>query len=222
MAVRQSAITCLVVGPMQTNCYIVCDQSEKKAVIIDPGADAATIRSALGELGCAPVAVINTHGHADHIGADSAFNVPISIHSLDEQFLVDPEKNLSAFYNFPLAPIKVSRLLEHQDKVQFGKSSLEVIHTPGHTPGSISLIFRDVIFTGDTLFSGGIGRTDFPYGDESTLIDSIRKRLLVLDGDMRIHPGHGPASTIGREKKTNPFLSAFAENPRPWTGKKAV
>ena len=196
----------LTVGPMECNSYIVgCDKT-KDAVVIDPGADAERIKSLADKKGLKIRYVINTHGHGDHIGANGAFNVPILIHGLDEDCLTDPAKNLSSMFFFNISSPKAARLLEDGDTIEFGACRLSVIHTPGHTPGSISLKMGDEVFTGDTLFRGGIGRTDLPNGDETMLLRSIRDKLMVLGDDTKIYPGHGPDSTIGEERRNNPFI----------------
>ncbi|MBU1148135.1 MAG: MBL fold metallo-hydrolase, partial [Candidatus Omnitrophica bacterium] len=153
-----------------------------------------------------PKAVINTHGHGDHIGADSEFGLPIWIHSLDAEFLQDPSKNLSGMLGFLLKTKPASRLLDEGDVLKIGSVNLEVIHTPGHTPGSICFKGDSVVFTGDTLFCEGIGRTDFAYGSQEDIIRSIKEKLFTLDDNYLIYPGHGPSSSIGKEKVSNPFI----------------
>ena len=193
----------IVVGFMQSNCYIFGD--EKEVIIIDPGADTKKIKDFVAKHSLVPKAIVNTHGHADHIGANNQLGLPVWIHELDAGFLKDPAKNLSGPLGFAIKSPPAERLLKDGDILNIGGLKLEVIHTPGHTPGSISLKHEDTIFTGDTLFQAGVGRTDFPYGSEPDLIQSITKRLLVYD-NARIYPGHGPESTIAWEKKNNPFL----------------
>ncbi len=197
----------ITVGPMECNCYIVgCDKT-KDAVVIDPGADPKRIKSLADKKGLKIKYIINTHGHGDHIGANSAFDVPILIHGLDEDFLADPAKNLSSMFFFNISSPKAARLLKDGDTIEFGACRLSVIHTPGHTPGSVSLKMGDEIFTGDTLFCGGIGRTDLPNGDETEIVKSIRDKLMVFGDDTKIYPGHGPDSTIGAERCNNPFIT---------------
>ena len=193
-------IKTIVVGMMEANCYIVGDDSTKEAFIIDPGGDYKKIKKVIDTDGLEPKAVINTHGHGDHVGADGEFDLPIWIHRLDAEFLQDPSKNLSGAFGFLLKTKSASRLLEDGDILNIGKHALEVMHTPGHTPGSICLKADGVIFTGDTLFCEGIGRTDFTYGSEEDIMRSIKERLFVLDDNYVVYPGHGPSSTIGHEK----------------------
>ncbi len=194
------------VGMMETNCYIAGDESTKEVFIIDPGADYKKIKNIIDRDGLKPKAVINTHGHGDHIGADSEFDLPIWIHSLDAEFLQDPSKNLSGMLGFLLKTKKAKRLLKEGDVLKIGNLKLEVIHTPGHTPGSICLKADKVIFTGDTLFHEGVGRTDFAYGSQEDIIRAIKEKLFTLDHSYIVYPGHGPVSTIGHEKTNNPFV----------------
>lgn len=197
----------VVVGEMEVNCYILADEEAKEAIIIDPGDDYAKIKRRLESRNLKPKLIVNTHGHIDHIGANDKFNLPIWIHKADSDYLTDSQKNLSAFLVTPYVSPPADRLLEEGDKIRVGKKIvLEVIHTPGHTPGGICLKADGFVFTGDTLFSGGIGRTDFPGASEKELLKSIREKILTLDDDMVIYPGHGPTSTIKKEKRENPFI----------------
>ena len=189
-----------IVGPMGVNCYLVADPVTKEACLIDPGADPETIKSYIAKNGLELKLIIITHGHGDHIAANGYFKAPIYIHRSDADFLGDPAKNLSKYFLFAVTSPKASRLLEDGDLVRLGGLTFTVIHTPGHTPGSISLKLGGVIFTGDTLFCGGVGRTDFQYSDEAALYRSIRERLFSQADDTVIYPGHGDSSTIGAEK----------------------
>lgn len=199
-------IETIVVGMMEANCYIVGDKSTKEVFIIDPGADYKKIKNIIDRDNLKPKAVINTHGHGDHIGADSEFNLPIWIHRLDAEFLQDPSKNLSGMLGFLLKTKKAKRLLKDKDILKIGNVKLKVLHTPGHTPGSICLKADKVVFTGDTLFHEGVGRTDFAYGSQEDIIRAIKEKLFTLDDSYIVYPGHGPASTIGHEKTNNPFV----------------
>ena len=196
----------IVVGMLEANCYIVGDESTKEVFIIDPGGDYERIKKEIDENGLKPLAVINTHGHGDHIAADGEFDLPIWIHPIDAEFLNDPSMNLSYQFGDSLRIKKASRLLEDKDILNIGKYTLEIIHTPGHSPGSISLKGDGVVFTGDTLFYEGVGRTDFSYGSTKDIRRSIKKKLFKLDNDYIVYPGHGPSSTIGHEKTNNPFI----------------
>jgi glyoxylase-like metal-dependent hydrolase (beta-lactamase superfamily II) len=196
----------VVVGPLEVNCYLVADPDTKEACLIDPGADPAAIKRLIARKALDLKFIVNTHGHGDHIAANGSFQVPIYIGSLDSDFLADPDKNLSSMFVFSVRSPGASRLLEDGERLRLGSLVFEVLHTPGHTPGSISLKINGIVFTGDALFSGSIGRTDFEYGDGDLLIRSIMKKLMPLDDDTVIYPGHGPSSTIGAERKSNQFL----------------
>jgi len=197
----------LEVGPLGANCYIVADKATGNAFMIDPGGDPDSIKDALKKAGLNLKFIVNTHGHGDHILGNGYFDVPLYIHRLDRDFLTDPSKNLSGFFGLFMKTSKADRLLEDGEKILMDGLELEIIHTPGHTPGGISIRMNGVVFTGDTLFAGGVGRTDLPGGDEEMLFRSIKNKLFALDDDIIVYPGHGGESTIGREKKTNPFFS---------------
>jgi hydroxyacylglutathione hydrolase len=190
----------ITVGPLETNCYIVGDPSSKEVFVIDPGADYEEIKRVIDMESLYPQAVINTHGHGDHIAANDAFGLPVWIHRLDAEFLYEPSKNLSGVFTMPFRMKKADRLLEEGDVLSAGDIRFEVIHTPGHTPGSICLKTDGIIFTGDTLFRDGVGRTDFIYGSEKDIMSSIKNKLFSLSDGYVIYPGHGPASSIGEEK----------------------
>jgi hydroxyacylglutathione hydrolase len=200
----------MVVGPIQANCFILgCDKT-REAVVIDPGDEANRILSGLQKKALQLKYIINTHGHFDHVGGNKALKekteAPILIHRAEAPMLAHLADSAAVWgmhiENSP-AP---DRLLEDGDRITFGEITLEVIHTPGHSPGGISLYTPKDLFVGDTLFAGSIGRTDFPGGDYDTLIASVRNRLFVLGDDVRVFPGHGPDTTIGTEKKYNPFF----------------
>ncbi|MDD5136913.1 MAG: MBL fold metallo-hydrolase [Candidatus Omnitrophica bacterium] len=196
-----------IVGPLAVNAYVLADAASKEACLIDPGADHRKIKAFITKNGFDLKFIINTHGHGDHIGSNEHFHVPIYIHSLDEDFLADADKNLSRAFFFSIKSPPASRLLKDGDSIELGNIRLDVLHTPGHTPGSISLKFNGIVFTGDTLFNMSVGRTDLDYGDEAALFDSIKNKLLVLPDDTVVYPGHGDPSTIGEEKRNNPFLN---------------
>lgn len=196
-----------VTGPIETNSYVVWDPSTSDACLIDPGGDSEKISDFINDNGLKLKFIINTHGHGDHIAANSDFNVPIYIHALDKDFLTDPGKNLSGAFLFPFVSPAASKVLKDGDTLKLGTLAMEIMHTPGHTPGSISIALDDIVFTGDTLFAGGVGRTDFEYGSEDNLFTSIRQKLMPLADDVVIYPGHGPESTIGEERENNPFIS---------------
>ena len=205
----------LVLGDFQTNCYVVrADEAATHCLIVDTGLDARDMMTFLAQHQLEPVAVILTHGHADHIVGlrDVLRDYPqakVYIHKLDASLLADPEANLSAFAGLPFTSAPADVLLDEGDLVQEAGITFQVLHTPGHTPGGICLYAEPegILFAGDTLFADGVGRTDFPGGDAAQLIDSIRKRLLGLPDETAVYPGHAMRTTIGREKAHNPFLT---------------
>jgi glyoxylase-like metal-dependent hydrolase (beta-lactamase superfamily II) len=200
----------VVVGPLDTNCYLVYCPETLETVVIDPGAEAERIFPLIVELGLKPVFILNTHGHIDHIGANrdvkDKFNIPLCIHSLDSPLLEKiQEFELSFFLGAKESP-HPDRLLKDKDIVRFGKASLRVIHTPGHTPGSVTFLGDGILFSGDTLFFGGVGRTDLPGGSTKDLEKSIREKIHTLPPETVVLPGHGPLTTVGEEKESNPFI----------------
>ncbi len=203
----------LVVGELETNCYLIACKRTKKAVVIDPGGEEEVdlVLNFLQENNFDLKYIINTHGHIDHIAGNNLLKAKtealLLIHRLDADMLVDANKNFSSFVGKEICSPPADKLLEEGDEISLGTLNLIVIHTPGHTPGGISLVLNNIVFTGDTLFAGGIGRTDLPGGSYQDLIKSINEKLLILGDDKIIYPGHGPDSTIGEERKTNPYLT---------------
>lgn len=204
-------IKSMAVGPMGANCYIVNCEETKEAAVIDPGGDAAKIISYLNNQGLQLKYIINTHGHIDHIAANEELKektgAELLIHTQDAAMLENPNLNLSAFMGVPVRQQPADRLLNEGDEIEIGNVKLKVIHTPGHTRGGICLLAGDVVFTGDTLFAGSIGRTDFPGGSFDEIIRSIKTKLMTLPDDTEVYPGHMGKSSIGQEKKYNPFLA---------------
>jgi hydroxyacylglutathione hydrolase len=202
----------LVVGPLETNCYLISCKRTNKAAIIDPGGVEAVdlILNLLQKNNFDLKYIINTHGHIDHIIGNNLLKVKtealLLIHRLDADMLVDANKNFSSLMGKEIYSPPADKLLGEGDEISLGTLNLIVIHTPGHTPGGISLVVNNIVFTGDTLFAGGIGRTDLPGGSYQNLQKSIKEKLLVLSDDKVIYPGHGPNSTIGKERRTNPYL----------------
>ena len=196
----------LKVGQFEVNCYILGCPQTRQALIIDPGADYPAISRQISRLGLTPKLIVNTHGHADHIAANADFRLPVWIHGRDGEFLKDPQKNLSSFLGLRIKSPAAAHLLEDGEIIHLGTLKLKVIHTPGHTPGGICLLAQSTLFSGDTLFKQGMGRTDFEYGSEADLIDAIKNKLFSLADDTRVYPGHGPCTTIGEEKRNSPFL----------------
>ncbi|MDD2752605.1 MAG: MBL fold metallo-hydrolase [Candidatus Omnitrophica bacterium] len=198
------------VGPLESNCYILASKKNSLAIIIDPGADEEKIRSVLNKHGLKPGIVVNTHGHYDHIGCDDKFGVDVFVHKDDAELLRDAGRNFSTFLGNSFAVTSEIKTLEDKQRIRLEEIELEVIHTPGHTPGGISLLMlqpeNKILFTGDSLFYRSVGRTDFPGASHEQLIDAIKARLLGLADDTVIYPGHGPESTIGAEKRHNQYL----------------
>jgi glyoxylase-like metal-dependent hydrolase (beta-lactamase superfamily II) len=200
----------IVVGPLASNCYLVRCSDNGEALVIDPGAEPEVILKQLEMEGLTLRYIINTHGHGDHIGANAALKeltgAAILIHAGDAPMLTSAVKNLSAWLDGGIVSPPADRTLADGDELRCGDIVFKVLATPGHTPGGISILGPGVVFTGDTLFQGSIGRTDFPGGSFTVLLKSIREKLLILPDETLVYPGHGPATSIGREKMENPFL----------------
>lgn len=200
----------LVVGSLGVNCYIVGDDKTREAIVIDPGGNARDILAAIQKQQLKVIAIVNTHAHFDHVGALHSIRaetgVPFILHE-DEVAMLQAAQSSAAMFGLAIPPqAPPERLVRDGDHVDVGNISLQVLHTPGHTPGGMCLLYEKHVFVGDTLFQGSIGRTDFPGGDYGTLMRSIRDKLLPLPDDTIVHPGHGGATTIGEEKTLNPFL----------------
>jgi len=200
----------LIVGPMEANCYILADEKTKRAIIIDPGDEAEKIIRKVNAEELEVIYIVNTHAHIDHIGANDIIReetgAHLLIHSSDAPFLEDPEMNLSIMIDKKRKFSSPAKMLEEGDQIQVDGISLSVLHTPGHTPGSICLHAKDKLFTGDTLFAGSVGRTDLPGGNLLDLENSIKEKLLVFSDEVIVYPGHGPQTTIGKEKQDSPFV----------------
>lgn len=202
-------IETLAVGPIMANCFIVGCEKTGEAVVIDPGDEGDRILMALARKKLKVVRILNTHAHFDHVNANKRLkevtDAPICIHPADAPMLQQLSMMANAFgmraENSPPCDIP----LHDGDEISFGEEKLKVLHTPGHSPGGVSFAAKDVVFVGDTLFAGSIGRTDFPGGDYHTLISSIRQKLFPLGDKMRVCCGHGPDTTIGHERRYNPF-----------------
>lgn len=208
---KNMILTRLVVGPLQVNCFIVADEKSKEAVVIDPGDDAQDILSIIKEKGLKVKYIVNTHGHFDHVGANKAVKdatgAQILIHEDDAPVLASAGKQSAAFGMNPVSSPPADRYVKQGDIITAGEISLKVLHTPGHSPGGICLLEQGVVFTGDALFAGSIGRTDFPGGNLMSLLRSIKTNLMSLPDETKVFSGHGPASTIGEERQENPFLN---------------
>ena len=202
----------VVTSGFQENCYIIWDEATMAGMIIDPGADGDRIVSVLEKHHITPIGIYNTHGHFDHIGAVSELkrqlNIPFALHSGDKQLVAEADSQGGMFgLHLPMAAPEVDIWLEDGMTLTVGNETGTVIHTPGHTQGGVCFLFSKLLFTGDTLFSGSIGRSDLPGGNGRQLIESIHKNILCLDDSISVFPGHGPATSIGREKRFNPFVN---------------
>ena len=200
----------LTVGPIQANCFILGCKETREAAVIDPGDEADRILRALTEAKLILKYIINTHGHFDHAGANarlkSVTGAEILIHKLDAYMLDQLSASAALFGVAAVNSPPADRTQEDGDNISFGKITLQVIHTPGHTRGGISLHAEGAVFVGDTLFAGSVGRTDLPGGSAQTLKESIRNRLFTLGDEVTVYPGHMGNTTIGEEKKHNPFV----------------
>lgn len=211
-----------VVGPLACNCYVVGSETPdsalagavaetKAAIVIDPGGDGDSLLTSIHEKGLTVVAIVATHAHFDHVIAAEqlrrATGAPFYMHPLDKPLLDWMQESARLFLGIELgAPPEVDRDASEGDKLDAGSVSLEIVHTPGHSPGSISLVSEQTVFAGDTLFQGSIGRTDLPGGDHAALVAAVRNKLFRLDDDVVVYPGHGPATTLGEERRFNPFV----------------
>lgn len=206
-------IAVVPVTPFQQNCSIVWCMRTKQAVVVDPGGDVARIREALVQLGLTPTAIWLTHGHLDHAGGAAelaeALAVPVVGPHEADRFLLDELPSSGLRFDIrDMRAVTPDRWLVEGDTVQVGDAVFSVLHVPGHTPGHVTFYQKDLRFllAGDTVFAGSVGRTDFPYGSHETLIEGVRTKLLPLGDDVQFLPGHGPASTLGEERRNNPFL----------------
>lgn len=207
-----------VVGPLACNCFVIGDPVTKRAIVIDPGGDVQKIAQSLRDRDLTVTSIVATHAHFDHLVAADALReltgAPFYMHDADKPLLDWYEESGRMFLGLELGPPPaVDTSASEGDVLAAGDVRLRVIHTPGHSPGSISLVATDAIFSGDTLFAGSIGRSDLPGGDAETLLGVIRSRLLTLDDSVAVHPGHGPSTTIGEERRSNPFVG---ERSRFW------
>ena len=197
------------VGSFAANCYLIACSETKEGIVIDPGAEAKQILKMVEDAAVTVKYIVNTHGHFDHVGANAevrqATGAPILINEADREMSSKPPASLSVFVG-KLQFVEPDRFIREGDKLTVGNQQVDVIATPGHTKGSVSLLADGKLFTGDTLFSGSVGRTDLPGGSHGELIYSIKEKLLIFPGETIVYPGHGPETTIADEKKYNPFL----------------
>lgn len=194
----------------ETNTYLVWDDDSKEAMLIDPSAPSDKLRDFINKHNLTLKFIVNTHGHADHIGGNVFFKAnlktPVAIHVSDADMLPDPKLNLSAYIEINLALPSADMFLKDGDTYELGKHIITVIHTPGHTQGCICLYCDNLLFSGDTLFQHDIGRTDLPSGSYEKIINSVKTRLFTLPGETIVLPGHGASSTIHDEVLHNPYL----------------
>jgi glyoxylase-like metal-dependent hydrolase (beta-lactamase superfamily II) len=205
----------LTLGALDTNCYVIWDEKSEEAMVIDPGFSTEnegkrTVLRLIQIRNLSVRFIANTHGHADHTCGNGivkkATSAPILIHELDAPLLGVSGQEWASLFGIRLTSPPADRTLHEGDKITLGESTLTVVHTPGHTPGGISLISENLVFVGDTLFKGSIGRTDIPSGSYEQIIESIKEKLATLPDNFVVYPGHGPATTVGEEKETNPYL----------------
>ena len=204
----------ITVGVFQSNCYLLIDEDSHEALVIDPGEEPDRILAKIEELGVTPVSILLTHAHLDHIMAvrqvKERYGVDVVMHA-DDQFIYSNMVDQAARFGWTVEPPPpVDRFISDGDKIAFRGTDITVIHTPGHSPGGVSFLLDCspyLLFAGDALFAGSIGRTDLPGGDQATLLASIKDRILSLSPETVVYPGHGTHTTIGHESRTNPFLT---------------
>lgn len=202
----------ITVGPLQANCFIIGDETSRQAIVIDPGDEPDLIMDVINENRLEVSYIVCTHGHFDHVGAVSDIKektgAKVIIHK-DEIEIYHAARDMAAFWGYEVERLpEPDMLVDDGDRIRVGNTNFTILHTPGHSPGGICLYGDDIIVTGDTLFAGSVGRTDFYGGDMNKLRESFN-RLMSLPDETRVLPGHGPDSTIGIEKKDNPFASDF-------------
>lgn len=200
----------LTVGPIQTNCFIAWDEGHEECIVVDPGYEGDRILLEVARLNLKVKYIYLTHGHVDHIGAaeflKSSSGAEICAHHGDKFLMKTGPLQAPLFGMKPFKPPGISRIVEEGDRIILGNLTFEVKYTPGHSPGSTSLLTDGAIFVGDLIFMDSIGRTDLPGGDFETLLKSVREKIFSLPDETVIYPGHGPQTTVGREKKLNPFF----------------
>lgn len=206
--------TVVAKGMVDTNCYLLACPDTREAMIIDPGAfspgEVKTILGLISQHDLKPRYILNTHGHIDHIAGNgqikASTGADLLIHAKDAGMIVSGALNGSFMFGQEVVSPPADRQLKDGEQIKLGKLAIKVLHTPGHTPGCICLYVEGNLFSGDTLFAGSIGRTDLPGGDEKQIIESIIKKLMTLQDETIVRPGHGPRTTIGAEREKNPFL----------------
>lgn len=207
------------VGPLACNCYVVGDLVTRRAIVIDPGGDADELAAEIAARDLTITAIVATHAHFDHVLAAERLRAvtgaPFHLHRDDRPLLEWIGPSMEMFLGIPgEEPPEVDSDAAEGDRLRAGDVEFEVVHTPGHSPGSISLVTPGALFCGDTLFAGSVGRTDLPGGDTQQLLDAVKEKLFPLGDDVPVYPGHGPPTTIEREKASNPFVG---EGARLWS-----
>jgi hydroxyacylglutathione hydrolase len=200
-----------VVGPLACNCYVVGEESTRRAIVIDPGGDADELAGEIASQDLTITAIVATHAHFDHIIAAEQLRTltgaPFVLHDDDRPLLDWMQESGRLFLDVELPPPpEVDTSAREGERITAGAVEFEVVHTPGHSPGSISLVAAGGVFSGDTLFAGSIGRTDLPGGDAQALLGAVRSKLFALDESLIVYPGHGPTTTLGAERAENPFV----------------
>jgi glyoxylase-like metal-dependent hydrolase (beta-lactamase superfamily II) len=204
----------ITVGALEANCYLVLCPETHEALLVDPGAEPEQILAAIGSAGAQITMILHSHGHFDHIGATEAIlaslsrSIPLAAHPADAYLYKPENREMGALfgYSLPQRPATPDVALADGQTLEIGTLRLNVLHTPGHTPGSICLVVGDSCLSGDTLFRRGVGRTDLLGGDEEAIYESIATRLYPLHEETLVYPGHGEATTIGEERRLNPFV----------------
>ncbi len=200
----------LVVSDYQENTFLVWDAETMRGVIVDPGAEGPRLLSRIEKLGIKLEAILLTHGHSDHIGAvrdiKNAFDIPIYIGEGEQDMLTDPTKNLSAAFGLNVTSPPADHLLKDGDTLEVAGFTFRILLTPGHSPASICYLHDKTMFSGDVVFMGSIGRTDLPGCDHNVMMQTLTNKILTLDDEIFLYTGHGSATTVGRERATNPFL----------------
>jgi len=203
----------LSLGQMGTNCYVLWDEYSKEAAVIDPGFEDARVLEVIAENKLDVKYILLTHGHFDHLGGvnqvKAATGAKVLIHEADADCLTTPMRNLSVLAGMKLELEPADGLLSENEAIHLGDLNIRVIHTPGHSKGGVCFLVGDALFAGDTLFNTSIGRTDFADGDLNELLGNISSKIFVLNDDIKVLPGHGENTTIGYEKKHNPFLQGW-------------
>jgi glyoxylase-like metal-dependent hydrolase (beta-lactamase superfamily II) len=200
----------VVVGALETNCYLIYCAESLECIVVDPGAEPHKIYAAIAEKELKPNMLVNTHGHIDHVGANKDivehYGIPLYIHEADALMLQNSLQSEIAFLLNAHASPEPDGFLKAGQDLNFGSASLTVIPTPGHSPGSVSLRGEGCLYSGDTLFYGGVGRTDLPGGSWDELVHSIHSQIFTLPDETVVYPGHGPMTTVGQEKEINPYV----------------